>query len=132
MKQIIIFLILNTVSNIYSQDNSLTNYNKTLYYNSVYKIDLDINRMEFQNYHNSSVLFDLNEYGRGRIILYYLSKHIFYIDRNYETTNSNGSGTYFFITNEGNVLRLGITPDNYTSIFSLVLNNNTTISFVNK
>ncbi len=132
MKQIIIFLILNTVSNIYSQDNSLTNYNKTLYYNSVYKIDLDINRMEFQNYHNSSVLFDLNEYGRGRIILYYLSKHIFYIDRNYKTTNSNGSGTYFFITNEGNVLRLGITPDNYTSIFSLVLNNNTTISFVNK
>lgn len=88
--------------------------------------------MEFQNYHNSSVLFDLNEYGRGRIILYYLSKHIFYIDRNYKTTNSNGSGTYFFITNEGNVLRLGITPDNYTSIFSLVLNNNTTISFVNK
>lgn len=132
MKQIIIFLILNTVSNIYSQDNSLTNYNKTLYYNSVYKIDLDINRMEFQNYHNSSVLFDLNEYGSGRIILYYLSKHIFYIDRNYKTTNSNGSGTYFFITNEGNVLRLGITPDNYTSIFSLVLNNNTTISFVNK
>lgn len=132
MKQIIIFLILNTVSNIYSQDNSLTNYNKTLYYNSVYKIDLDTNRMEFQNYHNSSVLFDLNEYGRGRIILYYLSKHIFYIDRNYKTTNSNGSGTYFFITNEGNVLRLGITPDNYTSIFSLVLNNNTTISFVNK
>ena len=132
MKQIIIFLILNTVSNIYSQDNSLTNYNKTLYYNSVYKIDLDTNRMEFQNYHNSSVLFDLNEYGRGRIILYYLSKHIFYIDRNYKTTNSNGSGTYFFITNEGNVLRLGITPDNYTSRFSLVLNNNTTISFVNK
>lgn len=132
MKQIIIFLILNTVSNIYSQDNSLTNYNKTLYYNSVYKIDLDTNRREFQNYHNSSVLFDLNEYGRGRIILYYLSKHIFYIDRNYKTTNSNGSGTYFFITNEGNVLRLGITPDNYTSIFSLVLNNNTTISFVNK
>ena len=132
MKQIITFFILIIVNNIYSQDNGLKNYNKTLNYNSIYKVDLDINRWEFQNYHNSSILFDLNENGSGRIIIYYLSKHIYYIDRNYKTTYSNGSGTYFFITNDGNILRLGITPDNYTSAFSLVLNDNTTISFVNK
>lgn len=132
MKNIIFFLFYISVSNLYSQDNGLKNYNKTLNYNSVYKVDLDINRWEFQNYHNTSILFDLNENGSGRIIIYYLSKNVFYVERNYKVTYSNGSGTYFFVLDNGNILRLGITPDNYTSAFSLVLKDNTTITFSNK
>ena len=132
MKNTIFFLFYISISNLYSQDNGLKNYYKTLNYTSVYKVDLDINKWEFQNYHNTSILFDINENGSGRVIVYYLTKNVFYVDRNYKTSYSDGSGTYFFILNNGAVLRLGITPDNYTSAFSLVLKDNTTITFSNK
>ena len=132
MKNTIFFLFYISISNLYSQDNGLKNYYKTLNYTSVYKVDLDINKWEFRNYHNTSILFDINENGSGRVIVYYLTKNVFYVDRNYKTSYSDGSGTYFFILNNGAVLRLGITPDNYTSAFSLVLKDNTTITFSNK
>lgn len=132
MKKIIFLFIFLTTASIYSQDNGLKNYYQTLKYTSVYKVDLDINRWEFQNYHNTSVIFDLDENGKGRIILYYTSKHVYFVERNYKVNYSDGSGTYFFVLDNGGILRLGITPDNYTSAFSLVFRDNTTITFSNK
>lgn len=132
MKKIFILFIFLTTTNIYSQNNGLKNYHQTLKYTSVYKVDLDINTWELQNHQNTSVIFDLDENGKGRIIVYYISKHVFFVERNYRVNYSDGSGTYFFVLDNGGNLRLGITPDNYTSAFSLVFRDNTTITFSNK
>jgi|SRR5690554_1988396 len=130
-KTIILFIFLITTS-IYSQNNGLKSYYQTLKYTSVYKVDLDIDQSEFLNNHKTTVIFNLDENGKGRIILYYTSKHVFFVERNYKINYPDGSGTYFFVLDNGGLLRLGITPDNYTSAFSIVFSDNTTLTFINK
>ena len=131
MRQTIFLIFILSITNVFSQDSGLKNYYETLDYNSVYKVDLDINKWDFQHYYNSKVIIDIDENGGGKIILYYRSKHLFYIERNYKLTYSDGSGTYFFVLDNGNILRLGITSKNYLSAFSIVLNDNTTVTFAN-
>lgn len=131
-KIIVLFLLLTSLSTVYSQNNGFKNFHATLNYNSIYKIDFDINEWYFQMYNSTNVIFDIDENGSGRIILYYPKKNIFYIESNYRVNYSDGSGTYFFKLYNGNLLRLGVTPDNIISTFSIVGKNNIGISFVNK
>ena len=128
-----IILILSLISIYsYSQNNGLKNFHTNLKYNSVYTIDLDTQKSDFLNYFDTNIIFDINENGSGKIIIYYQTKLLFFIKKNYKVNYSSGSGTYFFVTDNGSILRLGVSPYNDPGAFSLVLKNNTTITFTNK
>lgn len=129
----IFFLILFIVSiKSYSQENDIKDFHQSLKYSKVYKVDLDTNRWFFQHFYNTNVIFDLGTAGSGRILVYYNNnKNVYYTDNNYKVTYSDGSSTYFFVLENDRIIRLGINSLNQISAFSVVLADNTTITFSN-
>lgn len=116
--------------NSFSQSD-LTNYKANLSFYKIYDVDLDTNQWTFIANKRTDIIIDIIEDGSGRIILYFNDKKIIYVKGNYVLKRDNGTRTYFFTALNGSILRLGVDSDNKISAFSIVKENNTTITFCN-
>lgn len=142
MKLIILFILLS-FTNLIGQDLSdfgtdikklsgkgLSNFSTTVYYNEVWKIDFDTNKWEFLGNYNSSLIINIKNDNSGELILYYNNtKTILKVKGNFLAEKNDGNKTYLFYLDGGRIARLGVTPENYISVFSLIFSDRTTLSF---
>nr|WP_309755553.1 hypothetical protein [Flavobacterium sp.] len=132
MKKIFFLILVIFSIKAYSQENALKNFHQTLKYSKVYKVDLDTNTWYFQHFYNTNIMIDIGTEGSGRILVYYNNnKNVYYTNNNNKVRYSDGSSTYFFVLENDRIIRLGINSLNQISAFSIVLADNTTITFSN-
>lgn len=131
MKKIMLLIGLFAFSiNSFSQSD-LTNYKANLSFYQIYNVDLDTNQWTFVANKRTDIIIDIIADGSGKIILYFNDKKIIYVRGNYVLKRDNGTRTYIFTTLNGSILRLGVDSDNKISAFSIVKENNTTVTFCN-
>lgn len=131
MNKIILFISFFLFSNNLFSQSDLTNYKINLSFYNIYDVDLDTNQWTFVANKRTDIIIDINEFGSGRIILYFNDKKIIYVKENYVVKRDNGNRVYFFTTLNGSKLRLGVDSNNKISAFSIVKENNTMLTFCN-
>jgi hypothetical protein len=117
--------------NISQSQSDLTDYNISVSFSKIYEVDLDTNVWDLLAYKRTDVIIELDGSGAGRIFLYFNGKKVFYVRNNYVVDRVNGTRTFFFRLLNGHLLRLGVDENNKISAFSIVNDNNTTITFCN-